>query len=1105
MAKRAMTKRINEITANAVTDIDVLGSILDSNDDSRHTDAKTPLLGEEEKSDERDIESKPYDEMESDDEFSSINKTVALQPFPALINMPLPAVQWVRKYLLREPLLKRSEPFYSHPRLWMGRRFLQTKMWKEVRRLNHQFTNMYVRDIGANINRTEQYKHHCTVWGVMPMVLPHDDGRWKNAVNHTDKCRHKLDECNCVDGKIVCDVSTHTLYYISADDLAKNSCDKAQTGYHYAVVLAIDSIYGKFCDELEWTTGPDGLVKCNVQGSEQYVHPHQRYLYQPYTRLSDGRFLVREVVLSIDFHLLLRFSVTQTPCPPPLVASNWRNIADMRYREGIVYMHDKEDPLDAFWVNCNVTHAAIINEGLLLTIPGTTNVLIDRRCLASAVTYMNDRPRDASTFQDVSNKCKGLYHKVNMPPENLAQTVEFTALLAMTMRVNESTAGLLAMLNTWTTPFKVYNELLQFRNIRQLSYTTLLFLLVFCVIIIILVWVYDPTNIHVFAICLTLVLLVLLLVFFCILAAKNQHQADATKDWVRRTIHGAVSDKRGVMYPPPNLYPPSSAVPPLKPLANNTKVTVGADSKPRRTQHDVELMRHWGVTFTCCTPTYFASTQENELVAIRNRVTLPLEPVNWSVFDQYQEFCWKNLCAHGIFQSIKTPSGIKYVANPECSVSVHDEFRAFEQWVKKFPQAQQVIFRKARQEVQTLYSKSMVLNDNIWPNEWDTRSLFVKVEMAVGTRTVDGSNEKTPRAIQAGDPHVNVVVGPVAARLQHVMSSVYDVHNPRRVFAPGLNCEQLGSVVKRAEDTFGGPTKVVWLIQDFVKLDAHMRSVYRKAQIHRRLPLGITDLEAYVMEKEVPRGRSHHNVKYQADDGLCSGSSTTTLEGTEECANLTEFCLEHFVTRTDYIGIYGGDDSLVCVRLDAIKDMAHMKEHYPQIMLQLGFPIEFDLVNHLAKAEFYSKVFWPVVEGDVQTYVLGPKPGRQLPKIGFSLALPTRMNPPAVYTCLFHDGNHVPFLAEYLTYTKKFVSGQVKKGKDYDYMIHCAKQHQQCALTATFIHERYGLELSDVSEFVDQLKTISSVPCVLQSRVVERLYEIDAPTDGLFFGSISQN
>lgn len=152
------------------------------------------------------------------------------------------------------------------------------------------------------------------------------------------------------------------------------------------------------------------------------------------------------------------------------------------------------------------------------------------------------------------------------------------------------------------------------------------------------------------------------------------------------------------------------------------------------------------------------------------------------------------------------------------------------------------------------------------------------------------------------------------------------------------------------------------------------------------------------------------------------------------------------------------------------------------IAKQLGFTAKAKLrtAEQDYLVEFCSGVFWPVERGQ---YVLGPKPGRILSRLGWAVELrPSKEQKkkaedpgPAfvrgVCLGLVNDVQHVPIAKELVNRMLQLTEGKrpMYSGRDFDYKVHASRAHGYCDDTLRFFTQRYGLGLETLESFIVQV------------------------------------
>jgi hypothetical protein len=132
--------------------------------------------------------------------------------------------------------------------------------------------------------------------------------------------------------------------------------------------------------------------------------------------------------------------------------------------------------------------------------------------------------------------------------------------------------------------------------------------------------------------------------------------------------------------------------------------------------------------------------------------------------------------------------------------------------------------------------------------------------------------------------------------------------------------------------------------------------------------------------------------------------------------------------------------------------------------------------------------------GGVETYVLGGKPGKQLPKMGYSL----KDHAPDIVAGMF-DGlvkayAHVPLLSDYAEIMRSKLPSKAKAYDDPEsrYRILAGGDSiSQSVHLADFFEERYGLDLDAVTSSLRQLLLDAELTDMVQWAYLDALITTD--------------
>jgi hypothetical protein len=972
---------------------------------------------------------------------------------------------WVHNNFSTTAHGSRESMVCRHPRLFIGRDLLSRAMqfYSTGEALQLGLSHATFIDVGSNARvMHDLYGSSWSWWAMMPSVLPEDEARWQRAIEFTNKCRHKLAECDCVTS--ICSyVSVNSVFYLDAEEIAA-ACRQTMSGSFYAVVFAPVPMFGSFHDEATFYLDVSGELVTTVAGNgEEYRHPRRDHIYQSSTGLRAGT-LVREVLASCEDHLLLRYSISpvQSVHASP---GQWVDLLDLSRTDGIAYAVDHRPPgsgqmkdLDPIMEDLECERVVVVGDGAVMYRSASRRVVLSRTILHAMSAYAAFRVRDSALVRDLTNMARNQYGRINMPPALRSDAVVASVTLAAALRLEQEVGHLGAFLARWKSMIAYHTRLLSFSPGCRVPLWAAVAILLASVVLLVVVAVYDPLPEHAATITWAVLVVAFVAWLWCLWGASTFRRAASAMSWSRAVTAGAVESVVEPLLPPKTEYEPNGVLKPVVRMRADFKSQVTRNEDPRPA---TALMRHWGVAFDKHVPTYHASTQESELNGLQGRVGVPTPEIDWRLFDEYVQFVRSR------------PWYLRLAARAD---GIAREATAFDRWLDgtKYNATWKHIIREARRDVDTAG----------WQSEWNRRSAFVKVELVAGKRDLEGTQASNPRIIMAGTPQVLATLGPFCAALLRAFKAEFDYKAGNHItVAIGRTAEYLGEWAHHCE--LWGGEGVNWLENDFVRLDAHYVSPHRLFWVDCLAAWGATNLECECAFGQEPRGYSHHGVAFRTSDGLCSGGPDTSLAGT-----FLNFATHEFVNSklgVEQQVLVGGDDGAMAQRT-AVGE-PQLRERV-ELFRRLGFPVETVVRPSLAHLEFYSKLFWPVRGG---SYVLGAKPGRVLSKIGWTLSGPGRMSPAAVYQCLGQDAHHVPFLNVFLESTKHLVTGPVKYGRDFEYATHTGKAHDVDEVrTWAFVAERYGLTSADSAAFRAYLvQRVKRVPVVVPSRVVDLLAAVD--------------
>lgn len=185
-----------------------------------------------------------------------------------------------------------------------------------------------------------------------------------------------------------------------------------------------------------------------------------------------------------------------------------------------------------------------------------------------------------------------------------------------------------------------------------------------------------------------------------------------------------------------------------------------------------------------------------------------------------------------------------------------------------------------------------------------------------------------------------------------------------------------------------------------------------------------------------------------------------------------------------------GDDSLVL--LDPQYEGVFTPEYFIQHSKELGFWVKFcNITNNIVDLDYCSRYFWPTHSHPLG-YVLGPKIGKVLNKIGWSRKPVDNIlqHNLSIALSLYNDVQHIPFLKEWCSHLMFLAGGELPIDLPYDHSIHARESCDMNDRTWDHLYERYKLTAMDLDQFCEQLHSTTSLPFCINFDV-DALCEVD--------------
>jgi hypothetical protein len=447
-------------------------------------------------------------------------------------------------------------------------------------------------------------------------------------------------------------------------------------------------------------------------------------------------------------------------------------------------------------------------------------------------------------------------------------------------------------------------------------------------------------------------------------------------------------------------------------------------------------------TFSNYIPVVPSASLNNECVSLVNRALMTTPSVD--------EQLWRD-----VLELARTE-------DEKIALQIPDLEKDFESWNSKFPQSKQKLHRIAWESLKT---EPLNKRDFI-------RKMFVKREL-----TLKGGPEPEdfdPRSIQGNTDRLNVSLGPHTHKVASNLKEVWHVNN-EICYTGGLTAEEIGEWRKQF-----GDEDVTIIELDESRYDAHQGEHAYLLSEGMYVAAGIKEhgdaYYALTSMKEI-HGWSSHGINYNVDYTMTSGAPVTSTSNSRLNGIKSKFALNRCGVK-DFKMLVHGDDSLIVIRGRFSPDWIRtFKSAFLGIQRSLGFSTKMKISENWCDVEYCSSLFWPVEGG----FVLGPKIGKRLPKIGFSLTKLSEGEVKGMLLGLAVEASHIPILRVYVRHQLKLLK-RVEKKEFFDrraiYKSLATEKHKMSEDTTFFFMERYGFDYKELEEMMEACLTDNLTDCV---------------------------
>jgi hypothetical protein len=712
----------------------------------------------------------------------------------------------------------------------------------------------------------------------------------------------------------------------------------------------------------------------------------------------------------------------------------------------------------------------------VLTVDTKTSnyAILPKPLISEMASWIAGKPRDPTTFSTLIARCREKIKRYDIPPELVPQAIVVSAVLGFVANLENEMSLMAHVVNKHNVSFTTMNSLLKFEVPAHVSTNKLLAMLSVCLLMSpILGWGVLPA-------------LALLGLFSFFWMNKKHKILDPEKSFYLNFEQHKVTQESFTM-PAMGMIPlrgvlrkaPIDSERPVKPLSTpyesgehmpKLQFTNELDRKEQK-----ETLSGIGLVVPEAIPVVHASSAQNELLAIQNRALAVKFAPRVETGKMY--LSWLSLNMDTLFPGRK-PTKYNFPA-----------------WNSRYPPAQRAIHSKLHAEA------GGVLED---PHSDRRIKAFAKMEKLM-LSGVNQFEDKDPRAIQGSTDAYSVFCGPYiwsfGKRLAEVWNSKFQLF-----YASGVLPEEIGAWFEYIGHN--NPEWNVWF-SDFSRWDSSQNEYLLKGGDMVNLAFGVP--EDVVLQQRLDQkkgGNTVHGVKYQIDNTVASGRHTTSCNNSSQHGCVILFNLQvnnPGVELRELLELQRsmvlGDDDVVGLRKGVAPPSVAVYE-------ALGLDVKLQRAENTYMADFCSSYFWPTKDG----IVLGPKPGRLLPKMGWYLNQHDK-NVAGVHKAtlqsLYNVCSFVPPLKSIVDTQLRVLSSVRPKVAERTSQvdIRSAKQHDPCHETWEMLDVLYSWGPSDQETLDVALKAVKSLPTVIGGTLLYKLLQGDsqfpgASALGYFFKSV---
>jgi hypothetical protein len=967
---------------------------------------------------------------------------------------------------------KPSATNHPHARLAFERKHAESDVVSKISKV------YVVVDIGGNALRHSK-AGRSNVWSCCPVLEPADAVRVTRYDGLPNWCTCKFQECNCTvrvmrqsPDVYLC---IHSIYYLHPDDICE-AVHQARKGCLYSVHHEFRKAYGTLAQgEASYMVSAGGRLRMSVAGNlVNYDHSACDWLFKGYYQHSKRNFAMSwSTIATYATSVAVMFVCAPVGMAAPSVGYVGVQPAlnEEDYYGRVLHgnaFHNITSPTAATDMVTHVySQLDIYSWGsFVLTVDTQTQnyAILPKPLISEMASWIAGKPRDPATLSALMARSRDRIRNYDIPVEIVPQAIVVSAVLGFVVNLENEMSLMAHVVQKHNTNFSTINSLLKFEMPPHIQTWKLLAAVSAC---------FLATPFLGGSFVYLIPILLLTIVFW---GWKKKKPSDPSQIFYRNFAEHKNTQESFTM-PALGMIPldkvlhkaPITSEIPLKPLSR-PEGTLNPGPKVRYKEElevkvQKETLSSIGLILPEALPVVHSSNGPNELRAIQNRAVNIKYAPSEDLGELYLSWLDANM-------------DLLFPDRGEVTYNFHA-------WNSRYPPARRAAHKSIYERVSDVLEV---------PSEARSLKAFSKMEKLL----LSGVNtfiDKDPRAIQGSTDEYSVFCGPWIWSFGKELAKVWNSKSPI-FYASGVTPEEIGAWFEVV-----GHNNPDWALSfaDFSRWDSSQNEYLLQGGDKVNAAFHVPDSVIKQQEADQKKvGATPHGVSYSVQNTVASGRHTTSCNNSSQhgCVILFNLqvsnpgrSLEEILSLVHVMVL--GDDDVVAIR-------AGLNHPRMDIYKQLGLDSKLNIATNSYEVDFCSSYFWPTEDG----IVLGPKPGRLLPKLGWYLNQHDKHVAgvhKATLQSLEGSCSFIPPLKAVVDTQQRILSSvRAKQSADQDRGpdIKVAKKHQASMETWTMLDHLYEWSHVDQLTLEKALSTVKSLPTVVGGGLFNKFIERDGQVPG---------